>query len=26
MLIYAEEIFYVSICDSRYDQILKTRD
>ena len=26
MLIYAEEIFYVLICDSLYDKILNTRD
>jgi len=26
MIIYAEVNFYVPICDSQYDKILKTRD
>jgi len=26
MFIYAKEIFYVPICDSRYHKILKIRD
>jgi len=26
MFIYAEEVFYIPICDSQYHKILKTRD
>jgi len=26
MLIYIEEMFYVPLCNSKYDKILKTRD